>query len=154
MLLKMLFNIQMALKYYNFKTTTKNIHLHSNYMRKVLVKRRISSMRTGRAGHLGENFSILWFIFIIRKCLYRVPASCDRVHTCTALRSTSGKMYKITQTLMCLFKSTCHSELAARHAGRVVVPHLVVWHSFHISSLTPSCIFTYSTFPFLSLSFV
>lgn len=100
-------------------------------MRKVLLERRISSMRTSQAGHLVNISAFCDLRFVIGKCLYTVPALCN--HT------------KLGTKFLCVSSSppVAQSERAARHAGMVHVPRLVVWHSFHISSLTRSCVFRY-----------
>lgn len=64
MLLKMFFNIQIChiiLQIHNNKLYT------INYKRKILVKRQISSMRTGRAGHLVKISAFCDLRFIIVK---------------------------------------------------------------------------------------
>lgn len=60
------------------------------------------------------------------------------------------KLHKV----LCVSSSppVARSERTARHAGRFTVPRLVVWHSFHISSLTRSCIFTYIPFSYHSFN--
>lgn len=110
-------------------------------------------MRTGRAGHLVKIWAFCELRFAFRKCLYTVPALCDCVHTCTALRSTSGKSYKITQSLMCFFKSTCRSVRAYRSAcWEVYSPTSSGLAQFPYILADGSCIFTYIPFSYHSFN--